>query len=219
MKKRRILPNFSIACCVIILPLLTSCVDIYQHICMDKNGEIAMYVHCTMSKGILGMANAMGGTSGSLSYDDFSKDMGKGLSEQKELLINGEAGIINTRFDIGGYCKGVIDSNKRYKNTDSTKRTFIPEHKDKKWIIPLDFSGTDLASGKEESDKFAYALLSSAKYTLSIAKTVVPKLSCVSLRKGSGESLPMDFLDTYDSYLIEVPLPLLLDEKIELVIE
>ncbi len=216
MKTKRIL---SIVCCIIILPLLTGCVDIYQHICINKNGEVSMYVHCTISKGILEMANAMGGSSKSLQYDDFTKGIDKGLSEQKELLRNSELGMINTDFEIGSYCKGIIDSNKSYKNTDGRNRTFLPEHKGKKWIIPFDFSGTDLDSKKSKSDEFAYALLSSAKYTLSITKNVVPKITSVSLRKDSGETFTVDFLDTYDSYLIEVPLPLLLDGKIELIIE
>ena len=193
--------------------MLTSCIDVVQHITRKSDGTEKNIISITFSKAIFEMAKAMQGDSFSPNDDDFFKELG-GTDSLNSDGFSATRSKIDNEFSAGY----LIDMDINYKDKAIKEKVLsnieaegLPVHvydKDK-IVINLGFLHNNATS---KNDEMGQAFLASAKYRLLLSKTCMPKLSKVVLKFRSGE-MNMAYEDFYDEYLIEIPILLLVEKQ------
>lgn len=193
--------------------MLTSCIDVVQHITRKSDGTEKNIISITFSKAIFEMAKAMQGDSFSPNYDDFFKELGETDSLNSD-GFSATRSKIDNEFSAGY----LIDMDINYKDKAIKEKVLsnieaegLPVHvydKDK-IVINLGFLHNNATS---KNDEMGQAFLASAKYRLLLSKTCMPKLSKVVLKSRNGE-MNMAYADFYDEYLIEIPILLLVEKQ------
>ena len=193
--------------------ILSSCIDVFQHLTKDTNGIDRNTIRVTVSKAILEMANNFSG-SGAVDYEKFFDE-----NDLDDMDINGynQFGAtirrINDSMDIGYLVEISLD----YKDKDIVNITnqsnvsFIPKYNGKNIVLRLDLENYD----SFDNNAMAAAFLSTGKYRLAVNKKCISNIRKVTIKAKSKET-EIGFLDLYDEYLIEVPLPVIMTSAVEL---
>jgi hypothetical protein len=72
-------------------------------------------------------------------------------------------------------------------------------------------------SGSTDGNAMAAAFLATGKYRLAISKKCIANIERVTIKTNEGET-DINFLDLYDEYLVEVPIPIIFMSAIDLII-
>jgi hypothetical protein len=191
----------------------SSCIDIFQHLTKDTNGIDRNTIRVTVSKAVIEMANNFSG-SGAVDYEKFFDE-----NNMDEMDINGYnqfgASIrkINDSTDIGY----LVEISLNYKDkdiiniTNQSNVSFIQKYNGKNIILPLDLG----SYGSLDDNAMVAAFLSTGKYRLAVNKKCISNIRKVTIKVKSKET-EIGFLDLYDEYLIEVPLPVIMASAVEL---
>jgi hypothetical protein len=191
----------------------SSCIDIFQHLTKDTNGIDRNTIRVTVSKTIIEMANNFSG-SGAVDYEKFFDENGMDEMDINEYNQFG-ASIrkINDSMDIGY----LVEISLNYKDKDIVNITnesnvsFIPKYNGKNIVLPLDLGNY----GSLDDNAMAAAFLSTGKYRLAVNKKCISNIRKVTIKVKNKET-EIGFLDLYDEYLIEVPLPVIMASAVEL---
>ncbi len=210
--------KFSILVLVVILCLTcTGCIDIVQHITRLPDGSEQNTIKITVSKMIFALAAGVS-SSEDKNYEEFfnDKEIKKLIDSPKFNPFSAKISKINDPVDIGY----LIDMNINYNDKNILKKInsqdaidFIPKYTGEKAIINLT-SFSEKSNENPNKDE-AMALLATGKYRLLISKSCIKNISKVVL-KNDKEKLDYNFLDLYDQFLIEIPIPILFSERVVL---
>lgn len=191
---------------------LTGCLDIVQHITRKSDGTDQNTISITVAKAMIETAAAIQGDS-SVNYDDlFAEFNASDIKEYEQ--FGAKITKINDQVNAGY----LIDMNLNYKDKNTLKAInaedidFIPRYTKKKMTIYI-------GSLQQESDslqtdnEMVQLFLATSKYRLLISKSCMPSISKVILKE-SKKSTEVGYLDLYDEYMIDIPIAVLLKEKI-----
>lgn len=191
---------------------LTGCLDIVQHITRKSDGTDQNTISITVAKAMIETAAAIQGDS-SVNYDDlFAEFNASDIKEYEQ--FGAKITKINDQVNAGY----LIDMNLNYKDKNTLKAInaedidFIPRYTKKKMTIyigSLQQEGDSLQTDNEMVQLF----LATSKYRLLISKSCMPSISKVILKE-SKKSTEVGYLDLYDEYMIDIPIAVLLKEKI-----
>ncbi|EMB21984.1 hypothetical protein [Treponema denticola] len=211
--------KFSILVLVVILCLTcTGCIDIVQHITRLPDGSEQNTIKITVSKMIFALAAGVS-SSEDKNYEEFfnDKEIKKLIDSPKFNPFSAKISKINDPVDIGY----LIDMNINYNDKNILKKInsqdaidFIQKYTGEKAIINLT-SFSEKSNENPNKDEAAMALLATGKYRLLISKSCIKNISKVVL-KNDKEKLDYNFLDLYDQFLIEIPIPILFSERVVL---
>ncbi|WP_148257279.1 hypothetical protein [Treponema primitia] len=124
---------------------------------------------------------------------------------------------VNDTMDIGY----LVDMNMNYRDRNIVARingenpSFIHKYNGKNIIIHIDCLG----DGSEFSDEnaMAAAFLATGKYRLAINKKCINTIDKATIKTIEGET-EIYFLDIFDEYLVEIPIPLIVMSDINLIL-
>jgi hypothetical protein len=184
---------------------LSGCIDIFQHIARLDNGQDRHTIKIGFSKAILEMAASFG--EDDADFDSWlpadADDFG---NEYKQ--FNGKAEVLNNETEFGyilnmdiSYNREVVDSIIR------EKPSFVPLYTKDGMSLEIQALGND-----SENVEYGALFLSMGHYRLSVSKRCLASVSRVTITKGGQES-PLSFLDFGDSYFVEIPMPLLIEDN------
>jgi hypothetical protein len=192
---------------------LTGCFDIYQHITRDNGGIEHNTIKFTISKAVLEMAGSMSGDA--VDYDDWLDENSGDMKLDDYADLSASIEKVNDTLDFGFLIRMSVD----YRNKEllgkinESNASFIPRYVRNSMVIPI----TSLGSGDSLDNEMAAVFLSSAKYRLSVSKNIVGSIAKVVIEK-NGQQNEINYIDMNDEYLIEIPVPLLMDGNIKLII-
>ena len=192
------------------MALLVGCIDIYEHISKESNGNINIYVKAGMSKAMVQMAESASSDSGSGPsnwMDGIDQSM---LSDEVKTVLNGKATAIDTESEKGlsiqlSFRPGSAAVHAAIRNAENA---FIPDIQQDK--MTFDFS----TSGSSESDQnpVSSEMLDAFKYRLTISKTVFATISKVVVTTPEIDYKPQ-VVSLPDMFFIEIPLSQLLNSS------
>ena len=190
---------------------LTGCLDIVQHITRKSDGTDQNTISITVAKAMIETAAIQGDSS--VNYDDlFAEFNASDIKEYEQ--FGAKITKINDQVNAGY----LIDMNLNYKDKNTLKAInaedidFIPRYTKKKMTIYI-------GSLQQESDslqtdnEMVQLFLATSKYRLLISKSCMPSISKVILKE-SKKSTEVGYLDLCDEYMIDIPIAVLLKEKI-----
>ncbi|MGP1577340.1 MAG: hypothetical protein ACTTH7_07655 [Treponema sp.] len=195
--------------------VLSSCIEIVQHITEKPDGTVQNTVRITVSKTLLAMAATMNGKQDPLNYNELFDQFNPAENYlHSNKLIQSTINKVNDPNDIGY----LITMNINYRDEDVQNALvedtfdFIPLYGKKMIIIPI----TQLEdSDSEVNNEMAELFFSSSKYRLLINKSVMPTISKVLVNTVT-ESSEVHFIDLYNEYLIEIPIIVLIHDEVNL---
>lgn len=205
----------SLVCIGLCCLSLTGCLDIVQHVTRKSDGTDQNTISITIAKAMLEMATAMQGTQNgdsSINYDEFFSEFNASDMEEYE-QFGAKITKINDQVNVGY----LIDMNLNYKDKNTLKVInaenidFIPKYEKKKMSIYVGSLQDDASS--QTDNEMAQLFLATSKYRLLVSKSCMPSISKVILKEAK-KSTKIGYLDLYDEYLIEIPIMLLLKDKI-----
>jgi hypothetical protein len=196
--------------------VLSGCIDIFQHITKDGSGIDRNTIRVTVSKAVLEMANSFSGSGDSIDYDELFNES-KNTDVAKYNQFNASVRTINDTMDVGY----VVDMSIDYRDRDTLNKinrdntSFIPKYNGKNIAIHIDCLGGK--SGSTDDNAMAAAFLATGKYRLVISKKCIANIGRVTIKTTEGET-GIPFLDLYDEYLIEIPMPIIFMSDLDLII-
>ncbi|MDR2808415.1 MAG: hypothetical protein LBB43_05325 [Spirochaetaceae bacterium] len=205
--------TFLLVTCVFCL-VLSSCIDIFQHLTRDASGVDRNSIKVTASKTIFAMANGV--SDDNIDYEKlFDESSTVDIKEYNQ--FNATINKINDVMDIGYLINMNIDYRDRslVNQINRSNTGFIPRYNGKNIIIHIDCLGGN--SGSTDDNAMAAALLATGKYRLLINKKCIANIEKVSIKTYEGET-SINFLDLYDEYLVEIPIPIIFVSDVDLII-
>ena len=191
---------------------LTGCLDIVQHITRKSDGTDQNTISITVAKAMIETAAAIQGDS-SVNYDDlFAEFNASDIKEYEQ--FGAKITKINDQVNAGY----LIDMNLNYKDKNTLKAInaedidFIPRYTKKKMTIYIGSLQQESDSSQTDNE-MVQLFLATSKYRLLISKSCMPSISKVILKE-SKKSTGVGYLDLYDEYMIDIPIAVLLKEKI-----
>jgi hypothetical protein len=182
---------------------LAGCLDIYEHVSKEKNGNTNVYLKLTVAKALLEMAKSDSQKGDS---DPFAEITGSGENEiYKEItdVLKGKLTRIDTELEAGMAVE--LSLNLKAKEVraflDSDDSPLIPRIDDEKIV----FTFSTMNRSSSEDNQMGLALLSSYKYRLTISKSICPTISRVILSTDEFDFKPQ-IASLPDMFLVEVPL-------------
>ena len=198
--------------------LLSSCIDIFQHITKDNNGIDQNQIKFTVSKTVFAMANGFSGSNEEIDYEKlFDESEMNTVDMDKYKQFSAIISKVNDIMDVGY----LIDMNINYRDRNtanrinSTNTSFIPKYDGKNMIIHVDAIGDSSSSSADNS--MAAAFLATGKYRLLLDKKCISDIQKVVIKTNEGET-ETSFLDLHTEYLIEIPIPVIYMTDIDLII-
>jgi hypothetical protein len=209
--------KFALFSLVFVLCLvLSGCIDIFQHITKDGNGNDRNTIKVTVSKTVFAMSNGFSGSSESIDYEKlFDESNNIDINEYNK--FNATVKTVNDTMDIGY----LIDMNINYRDRNTVNEinrsntSFIPKYNGKNIIIHIDNIGDN--SGTSDDNAMAAAFLAIGKYRLAISKKCIAYIDRIIIRTNDGET-GINFLDLYDEYLVEIPIPIIFMSDLDIII-
>lgn len=196
--------------------VLSSCIDIFQHITRDGNGNDRNTIKVTVSKTIFAMANSFSESGESIDYEKlFDESNNIDITDYNK--FNATIKNVNDTMDVGY----LVDMNINYRDRNMVNEinrsntSFIPKYNGKNIVIHIDNIGDN--SGSSDDNAMAAAFLATGKYRLAISKKCIANIDRVIIKNGEGET-GMSFLDLYDEYLIEIPIPIIFMSDLDIII-
>jgi hypothetical protein len=190
---------------------LSGCFDIFQHITKDNSGADKNTIKVTLSKTVFEMISGFA-DSEVINYDElFEEDIDIEEYEQFHASIN----KINDTMEAGYLFDMTIDYRDRNMMNiiNTTDASFIPKYTGKTIDIFIECLGESTDS--IEDNEMAAAFLASGKYRLVISKKCAPNISRVVIETPE-ENTEIGYIDLFDDYLIEMPMPILFISDIDL---
>ena len=179
--------------------VFTSCVDYVQSVTF-KNGKYHMYYKVTLSKLLFAMADE----DPEEIFRDFDED------EIGELPPNTSIKPVNTELEVGAEFTFEIDP----KTTDETEKSFLPTVAGEKCFIPFllgqNDSISDSLGSDSEGEKFAAAIMSSAKCRILLSKNLIPEIETAYFEGKGGQNFSIPIFDYGTSVCLEIPFIILI---------
>ena len=146
--------------------LLSGCIDIYQHITKDNNGNERNTIKITLNKAIFEIGSSFGGID-DFDFEDIFNESDFDIHEYKQFGASVTA--INNDFDAGYLIDMRMDYRDRniINQLNKEKFSFIHKYNGKNISIHIDCLGE---SGADFDNAMAAAFLASGKYRLFISK-------------------------------------------------
>jgi len=182
------------------LPLV-SCIDIYQHISKEKNGNINIYLKASLSKAMLAMAE-LDSESQDICEDLFdTKEMEYFSELPEEIKINLQR--IESDYECGLSFEMSLDTRSELVQEMilSDEMPFLPRITNEKLIIEFPSSDESYTFGQE----MGIAFLSAFKYRLTIGKTITPRITRAILSTDEID-YKLKIVSLPDIFTIEIPL-------------
>jgi hypothetical protein len=195
---------------------LSGCIDIFQHITKDSNGIDKNTIKVTVSKTVFAMANGLSGSSDNIDYEElFNESNNIDVKEYDQ--FNANVKTVNDTMDVGYLVEMNIDYRDRnmINKINSSDISFIPKYNGSNITIHIDCIGGD--SGSADDNAMAAAFLATGKYRLAISKKCIANVDRVIIKTNEGET-DINFLDLYDEYLVEIPIPIIFISAIDVII-
>jgi hypothetical protein len=198
--------------------VLSGCIDVFQHITKDESGIDRNTIKVTVSKTVFAMANGFSESSDSIDYEKlFGESNNIDVTEYNQ--FNATVKTVNDTMDVGY----LVDMNIDYRDRNTQNKinrsntSFIPKYNGKNIIIPIDCLGGKSGSTDADANAMATAFLAAGKYRLAISKKCIANIERVTIKTSEGET-GINFLDLYDEYLVEIPIPIIFMSDIDLII-
>jgi len=209
---------YSISLIFILCFTLSGCFDIFQYITRDNDGIDKITVRATVSKGFFAMIYGLSGSTDDIDYDELFDE-----SDMYTFDIDNysQYGAVMERInDVSEFGLQLrMNINYRDQNTidriNSTSQSFIPRYNDNGITIRIDRIG-NVASSSEENVMTA-VFLASGRYRLMISKRCIENIDRAVIKTIEDEA-EINFIDLYDKYLLEIPIPLLIMDDIDLIL-
>ena len=209
---------YSISLIFILCFTLSGCFDIFQYITRDNDGIDKITVRATVSKGFFAMIYGLSGSTDDIDYDELFDE-----SDMYTFDIDNysQYGAVMERInDISEFGLQLrMNINYRDQNTidriNSTSQSFIPRYNDNGITIRIDRIG-NVASSSEENVMTA-VFLASGRYRLMISKRCIENIDRAVIKTIEDEA-EINFIDLHDKYLLEIPIPLLIMDDIDLIL-
>jgi hypothetical protein len=195
---------------------LSSCIDIFHHITRDSNGVDKNTIKVTISKTIFAMANGLSDSDDNIDYEKLFEESND-IDIEEYGKYNATIKTVNDTMDIGY----LIDMNIDYRDRNTlnainrSNTSFIPRYSGKNITIHIDCLGDE--SDSTEDNAMAAAFLSTGKYRLAISKKCIANIGRIAMKTAEDET-DINFLDLYDEYLIEIPMPIIFMSDVDLII-
>jgi hypothetical protein len=198
--------------------MLSSCIDIFQHITKDNNGNERSTIKVTVSKTVFAMANSFSGSEKDFDYEKLFDESEMNTVDVNEYRQFGATvKRVNDTMDIGYLVD--MSMNYRDRNTiakiNSDNLSFIHKYNGKNIIIHIDCLGD--GAGSSDDNAMAAAFLATGKYRLAINKKCINNVDKVTIKTREGEA-EIHFLDIFDEYLVEIPIPLIFMSDMDLIL-
>jgi hypothetical protein len=203
--------------CLLSILSLFGCLDIYEHVSKEANGNINVYLKLTVAKSLLSMSNSGSDTANANPFDSITGPNGSEITKEITDVLKGTLTKVDTELETGLAIQ--LSLNLKSKDVQSYLQSddvpLLPKIDDKK--IVFSFSNPNTSS--TEDNQMGMALLSSYKFRLTISKSVCSSISKVILSTDELDYKPQ-IISLPDMYLIEVPLSYLMksSQKTELII-
>jgi hypothetical protein len=209
--KRLILIAMSFFLCLV----LSGCIDIYQYVTKDTNGVERNTIKVTVSKTIFAMANGFSGSDDDIDYETlFDESSPIDIGEYNQ--FNASIKMVNDTMDVGYLVDMNIDYRDRnvVNRINRTNTSFIPKYSGKNITIHIDSLGENSDSADNE---MAMAFLATGKYRLAINKKCIANIDKITIKSNENET-NINFIDLYDEYLVEIPIPIIFMSDIDIMI-
>jgi hypothetical protein len=196
--------------------VLSSCIDIFQHITKDGNGIDKNTIKVTVSKTVFAMANGLSGSSDNMDYEElFNESNNIDVKEYNQ--FNATVKTVNDTMDIGYLVEMDIDYRDRnmINKINRGNTSFIPRYNGRNITIHIDCIGDN--SSSTDDNAMAAAFLATGKYRLAISKKCIANIDRVTIKTDEGET-SIGFLDLYDEYLVEIPIPIIFISAVDIII-
>ncbi len=194
----------ALLCMVIILG---GCIDIYEHIGKERNGNVNVYLKLTVSKALLKMAESESDSES----DPFGEIFAEGNEFTNEITnLKGTLAKVDTELETGLAMQLSLNVKAPEIHTalQSGEAPFLPKFGNDR--ITLSFSGMSRNTDSSSEDSaMGLVLMSSYKYRLSISKSACSTISRVVYSTDEVDYKPQ-VIDLPDMFLIEVPLSYLM---------
>jgi hypothetical protein len=200
----------------IISLVLSSCIDIFQHITKDGNGIDKNTIKVTVSKSVFAMANGMSESSDTIDYEELF-DESNNIDVKEYNQFNAIVKNVNDTMDVGY----LVEMNIDYRDRDIINKinrgntSFIPKYNGRNITIHIDCLGDN--SGSADDNAMGAAFLATGKYRLAISKKCIANIDRVTIRTNEEET-GINFLDLYDEYLVEIPIPIIFVSAVDVII-
>jgi hypothetical protein len=195
---------------------LSGCIDIFQHITKDGNGIDKNTIKVTVSKTVFAMANGLSGSNEDIDYEKLFNESNN-IDVKDYNKFNATVKTVNDTMDVGY----LVDMNIDYRDRNTlnminrSNTSFIPKYNGKNIIIHIDCFGED--SDSTDDNAMAVAFLATGKYRLAISKKCIANIERITIKTAEGET-GISFLDLYDEYFIEIPIPIIFMSDVDLTI-
>ncbi len=187
-----------------------SCMEVFSNVGSKRNGDLYSTIKITMSKSILELAGVEG--------EDINifDELSMSDSSFEDYITSYD--IIDTALETGFIISINIPKNK-IKDIDTQEISFfIPIKDGNSYYMSFDSDDFDGLDGDDdEANAYASMLLSSYKYRIIISKSYIKNIDDVVISSGianTSNEVPINFYDLQDSYLIEIPLVVLIEDSI-----
>jgi hypothetical protein len=196
---------------------LFGCLDIYEHVSKEANGNINVYLKLTVAKSLLSIANSGSDTANANPFDSITGPNGSEITKEITDVFKGTLTKVDTELETGMAMQ--LSLNMKSKDVQSYLQSddvpLLPKIDDEKIV----FSFSNPSSSSTEDNQMGMALLSSYKFRLTISKSVCPRVSKVVLATDEFDYKPQ-IISLPDMFLIEIPLSYLMksSQKTELIV-
>ena len=197
--------------------VLVGCLDIYEHLSKEANGNINIYLKLSIAKSLLSLANSGSDTATVNPFDSIAGPNGSEITKEITDVLKGTLTKVDTELETGVAIQ--LSLNMKSKDVQSYLESggvpLVPRIDDEKIV----FSFSNPSSSSKEDNQMGVALLSSYKYRLTISKSVCPTVSKVVLSTDEIDYKPQ-IVSLPDMFLIEIPLSYLMksSQKTELIV-
>jgi hypothetical protein len=196
--------------------VLSGCIDIFQRITKDGDGNDRNTIKVTVSKTVFAMANGFSESSESIDYEKlFNESNNIDINEYNK--FNATVKTVNDTMDVGY----LVDMNINYRDRNTVSEinrsntSFIPKYNGKNIAIYIDNIGNN--SDSSDNNAMAAAFLATGKYRLAISKKCIANIDRIIIKINEGET-EINFLDLYDEYLVEIPIPIIFMSDLDIII-
>jgi hypothetical protein len=159
--------------------VLVGCLDIYEHLSKEANGNINIYLKLSIAKSLLSMANSGPDTATVNPFDSIAGPNGSEITKEITDVLKGTLTKVDTELETGVAIQ--LSLNMKSKDVQSYLESggvpLVPRIDDEKIV----FSFSNPSSSSKEDNQMGMVLLSSYKYRLTISKSVCPMVSKVVL--------------------------------------
>ena len=203
--------------CLLSILSLFGCLDIYEHVSKEANGNINCLLEADVAKSLLSMSNSGSDTADANPFDSITGPNGSEITKEITDVLKGTLTKVDTELETGLAIQ--LSLNLKSKDVQSDLQSddvpLLPKIDDKKIV----FSSQTLILHQQKTIKWGWLYFHPTIFRLTISKSVCSSISKVILSTDELDYKPQ-IISLPDMYLIEVPLSYLMksSQKTELII-